>query len=360
LKNSYLTDGITLPRLIRLLGRNKISLHPKYLLRTGFLLQSAFWSSIFAFFENARYRKKIRSVPVPSDIIFIIGHWRTGSTFLHQMMAQDTQFACPTLFQVALPDHFISSYHYFRPVMLVSMSKHRPMDNVKIGMNEPQEDEYAIYRITDYSPLEKIVFPVSDRYFLKDLKDWIPSKDCIGKWEKEVVDFFRKLYFLNRKTIVSKNPFNSMRIPELHSMFPSARFIHIHRHPFDVVPSTIQMWDIVQQQNALNGNGGRPDLEEVADVLEQMLTCIRRDSALLPEGSFHEVCFERLEKDPAGTIKELYGFLGIAFTEGTREKLEGFLKSVSNYRKNNYDLSGTEKDLIRQKLSHHMSRYGYN
>ena len=154
MNSNYLTAGIRLPVLLRLLGKNPVSLHPKYLSRLAFLLQSSLWSSIFARLEKARYQKEIEKTRIAESPVFIVGHWRTGSTFLHQLMAKDPALYAPTLFEVAQPECFLSSYNYFRPVFSNFVDKHRPMDNVRLGMNEPQEDEYAIYRMTGFPRLK--------------------------------------------------------------------------------------------------------------------------------------------------------------------------------------------------------------
>jgi hypothetical protein len=212
-------------QLFRLLCRNQVDLNPKTLFRIVFLLQSACWSSFFSWIEKARYAKVLKNTPVPDNPIFIIGHWRTGSTFLHQLMTLDPDLCAPSLFQVAVPDSFLVSYPYYRPIFKQVVSEHRPMDQVKIGMDEPQEDEYAIYRMTNYSPLENLVFPKSKAYFLNHGSPFLPAGEQLVRWKTDVQDFYRKLFFKSGKRIVSKNPFNSFRIKALYEMFPNARFI---------------------------------------------------------------------------------------------------------------------------------------
>ena len=174
MKNSYLTAGMKSGQLFRLIRRNRISSNPQAILRILFLIQSSLWSGLFSLIEKVRYSSAIDKTPIPADPIFIIGHWRTGSTFLHQLMSLDPNLAAPTLFQVAVPDSFLVSYNYYKPIFKTMVGKHRPMDMVKLGMDEPQEDEYAIYRITDCSPLENIVFPKNRNYFLLREGDFMP------------------------------------------------------------------------------------------------------------------------------------------------------------------------------------------
>jgi len=359
LKDSYLTAGIKFDQLFRLFHRNKISYSIKNISRLIFLTQSALWSSLFSWFEYLRYSKALKNAPIPDDPIFIIGHWRTGSTLLHQLMSLDPQLTAPTLFQVAVPDSFLVSYPYYRPLFKRIISEHRPMDQVKMGMDEPQEDEYAIYRITSYSPLENLVFSKSGSYFLNHGTPFLPSGDRLEKWKSDVKTFYKKLHFKSKKRIVSKNPFNSFRINTLREMFPMAKFIHIVRHPDDVVPSTIYMWDIVQRQNRLNIPIKTPDFKEVVGVMDTLLTAIENDCGQISTGNYIELRFEDLEQNPVNEMKKCYNSLHLPFTREFEEKIDSFIRKTADYQKNKFSLNLQEKTYIRKKLFRHMNKHDY-
>jgi hypothetical protein len=310
--------------------------------------------------ERRLFGKKIDSFSCPDDPIFIIGHWRTGTTLLHQMMSLDPNLAAPTLFQVAEPECFISSHQYYRPLFSVLVSVTRPMDNVKIGMDEPQEDEYAIYRLTDFSPIERLVFPKDQCYFPIDYPSFVPLNEKERKeWDEALCGYFRKLNFVYRKTIVSKNPFNSMRIKVLVSLFPRARFIHIVRHPYEVVPSTINMWKIVIDQNKLNRKGSIPGIDEVSKGYEKLLKVVKNDSVVIPDGNFVEIKFEDLEADPINEIRKIYNGLQMPFDELFHHRLETFMDSLKTYKKNVFHLTESEKEMIRKHLNDQMQICNY-
>jgi omega-hydroxy-beta-dihydromenaquinone-9 sulfotransferase len=359
LKNSYLTAGITLKHLFRLLRKNKISWQPKYLVRVFFLFQSACWSSLFALIDQSRFKKSldaIEEIPAP---IFIIGHWRTGTTLVHKLMSLDPNLSAPTLFQVAIPDGCLSSYKFYRPIMKFMVSEHRPMDMVKMGIDEPQEDEYALFRMTEFSPLEQLIFPQSPGYFLKKFNSFLPEGDRKDIWDNAILLFYKKLFFLSGKTIVSKNPFNSLRIAELRKNFPGARFIHIYRHPFKVIPSTINMFDIVQNQNCLNANGAKPTITEVSEVFDKIMTMIRQGLSTLPEESYYEIKFEDFESDPIQSLKSLYQSLKLEFSDEFGEKVRVYLKEIKDYKKNEFPLTQEEKNTISNILEYQMKYFHY-
>jgi hypothetical protein len=274
-------------------------------------------------------------------------------------MSLDANLKAPTLFDVAIPDGFLSSYKFYKPIMQFMVSKHRPMDMVKMGIDEPQEDEYAIFRMTDFSPLERLIFPETPGYFLMTCDSFLPVEEKRGEWEKSFLLFFKKLYYRSGKTIVSKNPFNSLRINEIRKIFPEARFIHIYRHPFKVIPSAINMFHIIQNQNCLNNYGTKPTITEVSEVFDKIMTVIRRDLSALPQESYHEIRFEDFESDPIQSLKSIYQTLKFEFSDEFEKKVRVYLSEVKDYKKNEFHLTEEEKNTISATLEHHMKYYRY-
>jgi len=358
MKHSYLLAGTSFGKLTKLFIRNGISLHPKLLFRSLFLLQNTLWASFFKHREIIKYKKVLESHPVPDDPVIIIGHWRTGSTFLHQLLSLDENLITPSVFQVSVPDSFLVSRKYYQPVMTSMMDQTRPMDNVKLGFDEPQEDEYALIKLTADSPLEYVIFPKSKEYFLNQYENFKPDNKVI--WENAIKQFCKKLTFENGKRVVLKNPFHSLRMELLLEIFPNAKFIHTHRHPFKVVPSTINMWNIVARQNRLKGKWTEPKIEDVATVLDKMLDKIRKNLRQLPKEKYCEVSFESFEKDPVSSLKTIYSEIGMDFTNDFEEKVRIYVSQLKSYQKNEYSIGEDEKEIIQKILINQFNYYNYS
>ncbi len=357
MQHSYLLAGISSGKLFRLLARNGFSLYPKYLFRILFLTQGSLFASIFNRLENMKLAKKLKNYSMPDDPIFIIGHWRTGTTLLHQLMALDEKLVTPSVFQVAAPGSFLISEKYYKPIMSKVMKPTRPMDNVKLDVSLPQEDEYALIKLTLDSPLEKLIFPKNKKYFLLDAADFYPMK--IDQWKNAFGNFCHRLSFTTRKRLLLKNPFHSMRIPLMLEMYPNAKFIHIHRHPFEVVPSTIHMWNIVGKENVLKGKFAKPKLEDVVTVLDRMLIYIREKLEFIPQNARVEIGFSELEKDPVLTMKIIYNKLELNFSQEHEVRIKEWLLKEKSYKKNKYELAETEKETIINRLEKHFIYYNY-
>lgn len=360
MKSAYLIAGMRLSRFIKLIVKNGMSLRPKYLVRFLFLLQNGIWASIFHRKEKAIYNDLLKKHKLPDDPIIIIGHWRTGSTFLHQLLALDPNLVTANVFQGSIPDSFLTSRKSYEPIMGRALKGTRPMDQVKLSMDEPLEDEYALFRLCSYSPLEKLVFPKDKTYFLKYDSGFLPKGKKLEAWENAVTYFYKKLTINNNRTILIKNPFHSFRMEILNQIFPNARYIHITRHPHKVVPSTVRMWDIVGTQNAMNTRWKKPSLNEVSELLNEMLLKIDRDLKKLPAEKYYEIKFEDLEKNPVQNIKTIYQHLGVQFSEEFEEQLNQFLISVKGYQKNKYTLPEGERLEINNILKPWMREKNYS
>jgi omega-hydroxy-beta-dihydromenaquinone-9 sulfotransferase len=360
MKSAYLLAGIQFRIYLHLVRYNKISLWPKYILRFLFVLQNSIWASLFAWREKQKYGKQISAYVMPNDPVFIIGHWRTGSTYLHQLMNLDENLAAPSLFQTAQPNGFKVSYRYYRPLMKLVLGKTRPFDQIKNSMDEPQEDEFALVRLTGFSPMLGLVFPKDKAFFLNRHSIFLPqSDDKLNNWKNHTKAFYNKLAWSSNKQLVLKNPFHSFRIKELMEIYPNAKFIHIYRNPLDVVPSTVKMWSIVGSQNTMNRMWKNPEITDVIETLDSLLEKVEKDKIYIPQGSFAEIKFEDLEKDVINTLKKAYKEIGLNFSVQFEQKMQTFLKENKDYKKNRYSLQTEEKDLISRKLAPHFKRMNY-
>lgn len=340
--HSYILTGIRIGPLMTLLKKHGFSPTPRNMGRLLFIFQNAFWASFFTWRENKVYGEKLKSCPAPDDPVIIIGHWRTGSTFLHQLLALDEQFISPSVFQTSFPESFMVSERYFRPVMGKLVGK-RPMDNVRMNFDDPQEDEFALVKLTADSPLLDVIFPGKPGYFLNDYEDFNPVKEKKVMWKEQITAFCAKIRQDSGRTVLLKNPLHSLRIPFLCETFPGARFIYLHRHPYKVVASSLNLWKVIARDNQLKGKPYFPGLKEITEGLIKFYSVIERDLATLPEKRYCKVSYEALEADPVAEIKGIYKSLGLEFTAAFEGHIRSFLEKERDFKKNSYNFDDEQK-----------------
>lgn len=352
--SGYFITGITTGNLLKLVKRNGIGLHPRFIGRFLILFLYSLGTSILKFVEHVLYAKDIKDTACPQNPIFIIGHWRSGTTYLHQIFNVLPGFKTPTMLEIGTPESFLVSKRVLSPIVKFLLPSKRSTDNVPLNLDEPQEDEFALFRATTHSPVEKLVFPEKDGFFLDHKCDFMPPEPSRHTWKKTLTTFCKKLALHGRGRIVLKNPFHSTRIIMLKKIFPNAKFIHIYRDPTKVIPSTIRMWKIEGEHNSLREGATAPSLDNAIVIYDTIMKKIKVDLEQLPESDYCNIRFSDLKNDPVTTLCTSLDSIGVELNERQLDKLKKFTGSLKNYKQNKYSLSSEQITYIKSKLHHHM------
>ena len=155
-----------------------------------------------------------------------------------------------------------------------------------------------------------------------------------------------------------KNPANTGRIHALLEMFPNAKFIHIYRDPFVVIPSTLHFYDRILPLTVLQ----RPDIGAVAANVYAMygalLTRCFETQGAVPAGQWAEVRFEDLERDPVGEMDRLYRKLDLGPFDA-RARVASYAEAQADYRKNEFAIDVPIRDRIAEVSAAFAARWGY-
>ena len=292
----------------------------------------------FRAYEHWKFDKVIRKIKINKPPIFILGHWRSGTTHLHNILTQDPQFGYISMLEASFPNSFLSNKLFYF-ILRATLPKTRPMDNMELSSYLPQEDEMALGNIFPYTLYNAFYFPGTgmiqkyDRYVkFKGISNWI-----IEKWKKNYYYLLQKTtYNMKGRQLILKNPAHTARIKILLEMFPNAKFIHIYRNPFDVFLST---WNFFQQ-------GIRPFMlqnvsdQEIEDyifyVYKDTMNTYFEDSKLIPKHNLVEIKYEFFEDNSLEDLEKVYSNLDLKGFSKARSYFEKYLNSVKNFEKNKY------------------------
>ena len=350
--------GLTVAGLIRLI-RLKPRFSWSYLPRWLSIVFVSVFNSIYSGVESLVFGRRVRETTITHPPIFILGHWRSGTTMLHNLMSMDPQVTFPNLYHCVNPSHFLLTEKIVAPLTRAFLPATRPMDNVATGWNEPQEEDIALALDCGISPYLMTTFSdrreVYERFF--DPGDMSDNERTI--WKDSFLRLMKKLTYRQNKSIVTKNPGHTFRIPILLEMFPDARFVYIKRDPYAVYQSTLHLRRTMFSENAL----GPPDFSgSEEDTLYFYEKCIRTyegSKHLIPQGRLHEMRFEDLEMDPHGEIRKVYESLSLPGWERLEPKINNLLPSLRAYKKNEFFLSQQHLEIVNNRLKWVLQLYGY-
>jgi hypothetical protein len=342
-----LLDGATFGNWWRLARHNRFAVDVPYWPRALFLTSLSFTNSLNAMIEQHSYGRQIDATRVKPPL-FILGHYRSGTTHLHNLLSLDSHFAYPTLLQVLYPHTFLTTGAILARAMNALMLHQRPQDNMTQGVESPSEDEFALCSATSLSPYMGWVFPRNSVDYDRYLTFRGVPEDELARWKAAIVWFLKKLTLVSDRPLLLKSPPHTARIRLLLELFPEARFVHIHRNPYTVYQSTKHTWQTCQPYWRLQRSDDRNVDQQIIDTYNKLYDAFFEERALIPRGQFCEVPFESLEREPLQQLERIYETLSLSGFPSLRTSLDTYLRSIEGYRKNEYAVL---PDPLQQRIS---------
>jgi len=351
--------GITTGDWLALLGDNRYAVDRPYLLRAALVTLFSFGNSMLRCYENAVYGPRVRQTVVRSPL-FILGHWRSGTTHLHNLFAVDRRLAYPNFYQVVFPHTFLCSEPIGARLLALLVPKHRLGDNVAQSIRMPAEDEFALCAATLRSPYLSWSFPRRAEYYDRYLTlRGVPGVE-IDEWKEGLKWFLQKLTWKHRRPLVLKSPAHTCRIRLLLELFPDARFVHVHRNPYAVFSSVRRRHGRAAQYFRLQRSAAATDEMFIRRYVE-MYDRFFAERPLIPAGRYQEIAFEDLEHDPLGQLREIYEKLDLPDFGAVEMPVREYVASLSGYRKNEYrELPAALRSQIGSAWRRSFEEWGYS
>ncbi len=303
-------------------------------------------------------------LPKPRDLpppVFILGHWRSGTTHLYNVMVKSGDWAFVPPVATGLPWDLFGLGRAFRPLLEKSLPEHRYIDNIPVTPDSPQEDEIAVANMTDLSFYHGIYFP---RAFDEFVERGLFFDGCgeaeIARWLQRFVYLMRKLSMhQGGKTLLIKNPVYTGRLAMLREIFPEAKFVHIRRNPYEVFLSMRNFYGKLLAEFALQPFDHVDIDETILSVYERMMDALERDSAGLDPPRFLNLAYEDLDRDGLKTIEHVYDRLELRGFADSRPKFEAYLASVKTFEKNKFSYSDEAAEKVEKRLGRFLEKWNY-
>lgn len=352
-------EGCNFSAWIRLLARNHFAVHWQYWYIAIIVTAVSSVHSVLRLLQSLIYGRRLARVQLKDAPLFIIGHWRTGTTWLHELLILDERHAYPNTYECFDPNHFLLTERLFTRWLRFLMPSRRPMDNMQAGWERPQEDEFALCMLGQPSPYLTIAFPNRGPQYQEYLGLENLSARALASWKQTFLGFLQRLTFKDPRRLVLKSPPHSCRIKVLLELFPDARFIHIVRDPTIVFPSTVNLWKSLYRAHGLQKPTFEGLEEHVFETFTRLYDLLEQGKKLIGPGRFHEVRYEDLVRSPVEQMRQIYEHLQLGGFEAMKPRLEEYLAQNSGYETNRYELSPERRAEITRRWGAVIERYGY-
>lgn len=292
--------------------------------------------------EERLFNPKVRNTPLAAPPVMILGHWRSGTTHLHYTLKQDPQFAIISNAQMATPTCYFTLGRWLARLAPILPHISRPMDNLPIGIELPQEEELAMPAITTATVYYYWMLP---RELPTLFKQYCLFEEAVGKSEKaKQTEFLEAYHFILQqgtyatpgKPLLLKNPPNTARIALLAQHYPESKFIHIYRNPYDVYRSSQHLYDKMSASLGLQSVTPSQRDEIILTVYEQMMRAYLTQRKSIPAHRLVEVRYEDLEKAPLEETQRIYEQLELPGWATAAGPIKDYLNQQRSYQKNHY------------------------
>lgn len=316
----------------------------------------------FTVMERLVFSKKVENYQLPQPPIFIIGHWRSGTTHLHNLMSSAPQFSTIDFGQTAMPHNLLNPTRFIgRAAMSTAVPKDRGMDRVKMGMKEPQEEEMALGNLNPVSYYNVFYYPQEmqqqfDRsIFLEGL-----TAEEVEKFKEVYVRLLKKLSIAGKgKPLLLKNPASTARVELLDQLFSGARFIHIVRNPYEVFASMLHHYPRLFNAFAWQ-KFDNIDLEEMVFYKYGRLMKGFLDQRKQVEGRLLETSYEKIVSDPVGEIGRFYDSFGLTGKDQALDEIKSYVSARKGYKRNQYQLTADQVERIQSEWGFALDEWGYD
>lgn len=154
--------------------------------------------------------------------VFILGHWRSGTTFVHNVLSCDDSFGCCSTYQTVFPHLMLWGRPFFKRCMSLVMPSERPTDSMALGVDLPQEEEFALSNMTACAHYHFWMFPRRMAEYRDKYLTFTTATEAERQEFMQALDKLIRisLHVTGKKRFLSKNPPHTGRIKPCSSCIP--------------------------------------------------------------------------------------------------------------------------------------------
>jgi hypothetical protein len=351
--------GSTVKNYFNILKQGRIA--PKYYFKIFLTTLVIFIATPFHIWEKLVFNRKLKNFEFKEPPLFILGHWRSGTTLLHNILTKDPSAAYMTTYHALFPNNLASKW-LFKTFMKINMPDKRPSDGVKLGINFPQEDEFSFCNSQPNAYYNFFYFPENySEFYERSVHHKNLSKNEIDLWYKSYDQLVKKsLIDTKGERVIFKNPVNTARIDKILKLYPDAKFLYIYRNPITVFHSTRRFFQQLNPTLWLHEVDNKFIDEMIFDIYTRLLDDYLKLKSLIPTENLIELRFEEFELNPVNELEKIYSNLLKEDFSTVKQFFTDYFKTQKSHKKNKYLVDDEEIETIRKHWGKYIEMYEYD
>lgn len=297
--------------------------------------------------------------------VFVTGLARTGTTFLHELLTQDSRNRVPMLWETMYPSPPPKTATFSTDPRIERADREiRIMDEITPSFPSMHENAGDLPTECIFLLAQEFSTDLfSGAFEIPSYSAWMSTteKETSYRAHRRLLQLLQSGHRLDRWVL--KAPSHLSQLPALFAVYPDARVVITHRDPLQVLGSLTNLMATLR--------GMRSRAVDYASVVWQMSlgyemlvqrVVEQRAEGLLPEKQIFDIGYPELIADPVGTLSRLYAWLDVDFPAGVLASIETFLERRPQDKRgfHQYEFADTGLDLAteRAKYVNYQERYG--
>ena len=295
----------------------------------------------FRLIEVFLYDGRIRNHRLIEDPIFILGHWRSGTSHLQNLLSKNSEHTTTSLFQFLFADTYLLTEAWLKKPLNWVVKFFRPhfsFQRLPMDFDLPGELDSAMCAMcSPYAYTWGHLFPKRFEKLTTRLLH-IEDSAIAEKWIEDYDYLIRKLSFQKKtKRVIVKSPGDTSRVNILLRKYPNSKFIYLHRNPIDVFHSTRYLWDVIQKENSFQRISKEQIDKHIIQTYKLVLSKYIVDRQEIPSDQLIEISFNDLQKKPLVSLELIYTKLELGKFQV--KDVEALLEKNKSYKTNLYTTS---------------------
>ncbi|MHA1519125.1 MAG: sulfotransferase family protein [Promethearchaeota archaeon] len=349
----------TITNLFRTMWMARFRIHPKYWLRLGYALVLSTLTTPFAIIQRLKLRKILKDRKIAKDPVFIVGNYRTGTTYMITTFSKDKSKGFVSNIIGYAFSFFLSMPKLTRKIIDASLPEKRPMDNVLMSADEPTEDEYCLGTYSKYAYYHGFVFPQKFKKLARYHSFHDMPKDA-RKWQKDYSKMVKILdHTYDGRQLILKNPAVCFKIKYILDMYPNAKFIFTFRNPYTLYASNMNYYRKVVPLYNLQTYTDDMLKEEVISHYAEMCYMWEKAKKIIPDGNYIESKYEDFLQTPMEHMEKFYRQFNLSNWEEAKVGFQAHVDSQKTYIVNKFDISDEVIETVNKNWGKIVKSHGY-
>ncbi|MUL38133.1 sulfotransferase family protein [Gloeocapsopsis dulcis] len=308
--------------------------------------------------EDLKHYPEILQVPIARPL-FILGMPRSGTTLLHNLLAQDPASRWLHLWEMASPSP-PPEYHNRN-----SDPRIQRVEKFVKRYNTLAPQLTTVHNLNPKGPEE--CNPLFEHEFTSPIFEIRANVKCYAEW-LETYDLVRAYQFYRQQLQllawhyppdshwVFKAPAHIFYLDALIKVFPDACIVQTHRDPLKVLPSICSLTAIVRgiySDRIEPKTLGKYWSDRIAKALVREMQV--RDSE--QSSRFYDVHYHTLVQDPIGIVRQIYAYFGYEFHPQMAENIKTWLAQNPQHKHGVHRYSLEQFGLDPEKVNAQFAKY---